>query len=363
MLLPPRWIKIAGMFGLWSPLFLAAALAAPASPSWVHPLEVASPAHPEVVYASNGYIEVAHALAKLPGHPNWLGEAQRLVSSVYAARPGLAEVDVTLYKASEYAGSDPAAPLPQFTASVPKSRLEAFEKLTPATLSSFDRAWLNPGTEPPLPPFTPPKTRGHLLYQGELSSKTIALTFDDLPHPLYTPLLLDLLHREGVRATLFVIGRNALAYPYFVRDMVLEGHELGNHSYTHQRFLTLNLATIQGEVLRTNAVLQRLSGQSIHLIRPPGGRLNSSISRELRDLGMDVVFWSDDPGDYLRFKPETLEARLETRFKPGAIVLLHDNVPETLETLPQFLRYVRARGFSVGSVSALFASPAPVHKP
>jgi peptidoglycan/xylan/chitin deacetylase (PgdA/CDA1 family) len=358
------------MPGLLPSLLIAAAVPTASAPSWVHPLEVASPAHPEVSYASNGYIEVAHALARLPGQPDWLAEAQGITKAVYAARPSLAEVDVTLYKARDYAGSDPAAPLPQFTASVPKDRLEAFEHLTSesqrqpgrgaaslSTLPGYDRVWLNPGPEPAVPALPAPSARGRLLYQGELSSRAIAFTFDDLPHPLYTPLLLDLLRREGVRATFFVIGRNALAYPYFVRDMVQGGHEVGNHSYTHRRFLTLDRATVQGEVLRTNAILESLSGQRVHLIRPPGGRLNPSISHELRNLGMDVVFWTDDPGDYLRFKPEILEARLEARFKPGAIVLLHDNVPETLETLPRFLAYVRARGFTPGTVSTLLASP------
>lgn len=351
------------MPGFLPALLVAVSLATPGTPSWTHPLKVASPVHPDVTYASNGYIEVAYALAKLPSKPDWLAEAQRITKAVYAARPSLAEVDVTLYKASEYVGNDPAAPLPQFTASVPKDRLEAFEHLTLSNLPGFDRAWLNPGLEPAIPALPAPSTRGRLLYQGELSSRAIAFTFDDLPHPLYTPLLLDLLRREGVRATFFVIGRNALAYPYFVRDMVQGGHEVGNHSYTHRRFLTLDRATVQGEVLRTNAILESLSGQPVHLIRPPGGRLNPSISHELRNLGMDVVFWTDDPGDYLRFKPETLEARLEARFKPGAIVLLHDNVPETLETLPKFLAYVRARGFMPGTVSALLAGPAQAHKP
>ncbi|MER3482947.1 MAG: polysaccharide deacetylase family protein [Meiothermus sp.] len=363
MLVPPRQRRIRPMPGFLPALLLMAALTPPSVPSWTHSLELSSLPGAEITYASNGYIEVAHALAKLPGNPNWLASAQGLARAVYAARPGLAEADLTLYKAGEYGGSDPAAPLPRFTASVPRDRLEQFLNLSPATLASFDRAWLNPGTEPPVPSLTVKSGRGHLLYQGEISSKQVAFTFDDVPHPLYTPLLLDLLRREGVRATFFVIGRNALAYPYFVRDMARDGHEIGNHSYSHRRFITLDPATVQGEVLRTNALLEGLTQQPVRLIRPPGGRLNPTISHQLRDLGMDVTFWTDDPGDYLRFKAGTLEGRLEFRFKPGAIVLLHDNVPETLQTLPTFLRYVRARGFTPGTVGALVAGPMQAQKP
>lgn len=351
------------MPGFLPSLLLMASLAAPSAPSWAHTLELSSFPNSEITYASNGYIEVAQALAKLPGSPNWLASAQGLVKAVYAARPSLAEVDLTLYNADEYQGSDPAAPLPQFTASVPKERLEQFLRLSPANLTSFDRVWLNPGTEPPIPSLTLKPGRGHLLYQGEIRSRAIAFTVDDLPHPLYTPLLLDLLRREGVKATFFVIGRNALAYPYFVRDMVRDGHEVGNHSYSHRRFITLDKNTVQGEVLRTNAILERLTGGPVRLIRPPGGRLNPDLSHQLRDLGMDVTFWTDDPGDYLRFSPERLEARLEVRFKPGAIVLLHDNVPETLQTLPTFLRYVRTRGFVPTTVGALAAPPPQARQP
>ncbi|MBF6594112.1 MAG: polysaccharide deacetylase family protein [Thermaceae bacterium] len=345
------------MPGFLPALLTAAALSAPSSASWLHTLELPALPHSEITYASNGYIEVAQVLAKLPGNPDWLLQAQRMVKAIYRARPGLAEVDLSLYKASEYQGSDPAAPLPRFTASVPKSRLEAFVHLSPLNLASYDRAWLYAAKEPAVPALPVKASRGHLIYRGEASSKYVAFTFDDMPHPLYTPLLLDLLRREGVRATFFVIGRNALAYPYFVRDMVAQGNQVGNHSYDHRRFITLSEAGVQAEVLRTNAILQSLTGQPVQLVRPPGGRLDPAISRQLRDLGLDVVFWTDDPGDYLRFRPKVLETRLEVRFKPGAIVLLHDNVPETLVTLPEFFRYVRARGFIPGTLSDLVSGP------
>ncbi len=156
-----------------------------------------------------------------------------------------------------------------------------------------------------------------------------------------------------MKATFFVIGRNAEAYPYFVRDLVAAGHELGNHTYHHVRLPGLSQEAIREEILRCNEVLEDLTGASPRYFRPPGGRFDRTVLRVTRELGLTTVFWTDDPGDYAGLSPQTLEARLQAHLRPGGIVLLHDNVRATLEVLPLFLRLAKARGLALGPVSGL----------
>lgn len=269
-----------------------------------------------VEYASNGFIEVAHALVLVSGQnasPAFLlAKAQQVVSRVFAARAGLKEVDVSIYAAPEFAGF--GGPPPRFTASVSKERLAAFERLNPNNFRSYDHLWLNPsevfyGPPAPVseeyeqnPQFQGSRAQlgaqrleqraasqqggisGHLLYHGDPRQPVAALTFDDAPHPLYAPLLLDTLRRAGVKATFFCIGRNATAYPYFVRDMIQDGHEVGNHTFHHIRLNDAPEAVIRTEVLQTNRLLEGISGRAVRFFRPPGGRFSPTVLRVVGEL-------------------------------------------------------------------------------
>ena len=191
------------------------------------------------------------------------------------------------------------------------------------------------------------------LYHGSPSRPIVALTFDDAPHPLYAPLLLDSLRRAGVRATFFCIGRNAEAYPYFVREMVREGHEVGNHTYHHIRLNKLDETSVTNEITQANQVLQGIVGKPITYFRPPGGRFSPTVLRVVQRLGMTLAFWTDDPGDFDNIGQAPLETKLLTNLRPGGIVLLHDNVLQTIVVLPRFLGLASREGFRLGTVSDL----------
>ncbi|RIH87667.1 polysaccharide deacetylase family protein [Calidithermus roseus] len=326
-----------------------------------------SPTIPEVLkveYASNGYIEVAHALALLPEEEieaqNALRLAQQIASRVFEARASLDEVDLSFYRRAGYGGI--GGPLPYFTASVPRARLAEFMSLKPQNLGHYDRLWLNPtgGVYVPSPAGNGDGvgTRSGIQEPNPRSDQAgshpvAALTFDDAPHPLYTPLLLDTLRRSGVRATFFCIGRNALAYPYFVREMVREGHEVGNHTFHHVRLSGLDEASIHNELALTNEVLQGITGRSVRYFRPPGGRYSPTVLKVAQDLGLRLVPWSDDPADFDNPGTGLLEARLLSRLRPGGIVLLHDNVLQSIQALPVFLEEARQRGIWLVSVGEL----------
>lgn len=338
-------------------------------------LELPLPGVRQAVYLDNGHIRVAHVLLEArPAPAERLWEmAQEAVRQAFQARKGLAEVDVSLYPAP-YQG--PQGPLPLLTASVPRNRLEDFLRLG----LRFDRLWVNPDPSPPKrspvlepeagPVFHGPKPllareqveqtlasrlgpRGGVVYHGNPATHRVALTFDDAPHPLFTPLLLDTLARLHLKATFFVIGRNAMAYPYFVRDLVQAGHELGNHTFHHLRLPGLPPEAIREEIATCSKVLLDLTGESVRYFRPPGGRYSREVLRIARELGLTTVFWTDDPGDYQNLPEALLKERLFRHLRPGGIVLLHDNVAGTLALLPPLARLAEEKGLSLGTVSHL----------
>ncbi|MGQ9735460.1 MAG: polysaccharide deacetylase family protein [Thermaceae bacterium] len=191
------------------------------------------------------------------------------------------------------------------------------------------------------------------MYRGDPETNRVALTFDDAPHPLFTPLLLDTLARLRLKATFFVIGRNAVAYPYFVRDLVKAGHELGNHTFHHLRLPELPPEQIREEIAACSEALLALTGEHVRYFRPPGGRYSREVLRIARELGLTTVFWTNDPGDYQSLPDPALKARLFRRLRPGGIILLHDNVVGTLGILPSLSQLAQTRGLSLGTVSHL----------
>ncbi len=357
-------------------------------------LEPPIPEVRRVVYASNSYIEVASALGLVSPQnstpSDLLGLAQQVVSRVFEARPNLEEVDITLYRANEYAGF--GGPLPRFTAAVSKAHLAAFSNLSLGNLHSYDHLWINPGDSfygPPLPPTNEleqnPKFEGsraevkaqrieqkaaslqggvigNLLYHGNPQRPQVALTFDDAPHPLYTPLLLDTLRRAKMQATFFCIGRNAEAYPYFIRDMVRDKQEIANHTYHHVRLNNLDAQAVHEEIMQATKVLEGITGKPPRFFRPPGGRFSPTVLQVVRDLGLTLAFWTDDPADFDNVGDGVLQTRLLAQLRPGGIVLLHENVLQTIQVLPTFLRLAQLQGLRLGTTSALIHSsvqPAP----
>ncbi|BDP44585.1 polysaccharide deacetylase familiy protein (plasmid) [Deinococcus aetherius] len=364
----------------------AAQPAAPGTrPAPVIPTLRLTPPLPEVrrvEVLSNSFIRAAHALVLLPDREATGGRALDLATEsalrTFRAAPDLAEVDVSVYRARGYRGF--GGPLPLLTLSVPRGRLPTFQ--AEIADGRYDRLWTNPSAAPAEPELTPSEelerlpvffgteaellrqrldqllsqtrggVRGGLLYKGDPTRRQVALTFDDVPHPMYFPLVLDLLRRAGARATFFVIGRNAEAYPYFIRDLVAQGHELGNHTYHHVRLPKLTDAQITQELRTTNDLLTRLTGQPVRYFRPPGGEYSARVLNIARGLGLTTVFWTDDPGDFANPGVETVEARFARNLRPGGIILLHDNAPDGLAALPDLLKVAREKGYRVDTAGA-----------
>jgi len=190
----------------------------------------------------------------------------------------------------------------------------------------------------------------------------IALTFDDGPHPLYTPRLLDLLKKYHVQATFFVVGSFAEAHPELLKRMVSEGHEVGIHHYRHTSNWLLTPFASRREVRKTAEVIEKITGQSPRFYRPPWGHLNVFSSWSRRPYVL--VIWSHILGDWnKKVGRKRLESRIRQSIRDGAIIVLHDNdqtpgadegAPEImLDALQEVLKDVYDR-FQFVTVSALY---------
>ena len=184
----------------------------------------------------------------------------------------------------------------------------------------------------------------------------VALTFDDGPHPVLTPQLLDILRNEGVRATFYVIGRNVQTYPEIARRIVAEGHEIANHTWSHPTLTAISAARLDKEMTSTTEIIQRVTGRRPTNMRPPYGAVNERVRQSMfNDHGLDVIMWSVDPLDWRRPGAEVVRQRLVDGAKPGGILLAHDIHPGTIEAMPGTIRDLKAKGFGFATVSQLLA--------
>ncbi len=190
-------------------------------------------------------------------------------------------------------------------------------------------------------------------------AREVALTFDDGPSP-FTAQILDSLRAHRIQATFFLCGENSERYPDLVRRIQAEGHEIGNHTYSHPYLTFAGRARIAREIDRTQEVLERLSGRRPRLFRPPFGVRWFPLWSVLRERGMTMVLWSVRGYDG-RLAPRDITRRILERAHPGAIILLHDGFETrpgsrvdrwaTVRALPAIISGLRKAGYSFVRVS------------
>lgn len=164
-----------------------------------------------------------------------------------------------------------------------------------------------------------------VTYELHTQDKIVALTFDDGPHPVYTPQILDILDRYQAKATFFMIGNRMEKYPEIVKEVSARGHLIANHTYTHPSNLRAeSQENIKQEVARCQQTMERLSGQDTYLFRPPRGILNREIIEMLHKHGYTVVLWSISADHHDAPTPEMMAARVIKHIHPGEIILVHD---------------------------------------
>jgi len=200
---------------------------------------------------------------------------------------------------------------------------------------------------------------GDIVWEVPMEARKIALTFDDGPYPETTGDILDLLKEYDGKATFFVVGHRAEEAPELVRRELAEGHEIGNHTYTHL-FLkkSVNPQTVFDEISRTEETLTRLTGAKPTLFRPPGGYYNDPLIELTKKLGYRTVLWSwhQDTKDWRSPGVAAIANKVLTNARAGDIVLLHDCVQgstQTVQALRIILPELSRRGFRFVTVSEL----------
>src|SRR6266568_4524467 len=188
----------------------------------------------------------------------------------------------------------------------------------------------------------------------------IAMTFDDGPSATLTPKLLDLLAAHHIKATFFVIGENVAEHPDIVARAAREGHEIGNHSWSHPNFAKMSDQGVRSQLQRTDDAIKSATGMRPMLLRPPYGSITAREKRWIHDeFGYQIILWDVDPYDWKRPGPAVVRNRILKETQPGSIVLSHDIHPGTIEAMPSTLDALEAKGFRFVTVSELIHMAVP----
>src|SRR5437588_1932660 len=192
----------------------------------------------------------------------------------------------------------------------------------------------------------------------------IALTFDDGPSATLTPKLLDLLAAHHIKATFFVIGENVAEHPDIVARAAREGHEIGNHSWSHPNFAKISAESVRSQLQRTDDAIKNATGNRPTLMRPPYGSVTEREKRWIHDeFGYRIILWDVDPYDWKRPGPAVVRNRILKETQPGSIVLSHDIHPGTIEAMPSTFDALEAKGFKFVTVSELIRMAVPQPSP
>jgi peptidoglycan/xylan/chitin deacetylase (PgdA/CDA1 family) len=166
---------------------------------------------------------------------------------------------------------------------------------------------------------------GRTLTQGPTNERVVALTYDDGPNPPYTDRILEVLEREHVHATFFLVGRAVEAYPQVVRREIRDGDAVGNHSWDHSHLVVLSQAQVIQSIQRTDAAIQAAAGVHTRLLRPPFGARDWIVMQAAAHLGYTVVMWSAPLArDWEYPSPDLIARRVLDSVEDGSIVVLHD---------------------------------------
>lgn len=191
------------------------------------------------------------------------------------------------------------------------------------------------------------------------SAHKIALTFDDGPHPRYTAEILEILARYNVKATFFQVGQNVTDYPDIARRVREEGHEIGNHTYSHPKLSSLADLALARELEQAADALQAITGGTPHLFRPPEGVISKQILSLAAQMEYQPVLWSVDTRDWAHTPTAQIVRHVLSTVQDGDIILFHDYVvgsSPTPDALRQLLPALLARGFQPVTITELLES-------
>ncbi|MEH1827111.1 MAG: polysaccharide deacetylase family protein [Nostoc sp.] len=203
----------------------------------------------------------------------------------------------------------------------------------------------------------PSSFKGAIIDSAKLSpsQKVIALTFDDGPWPESTAEVLDILKKNQIKGTFFVVGENVKNYPNLLKQEIAEGHVIGNHTW-HHWYQFLNPQAAAYEIDHTEDIIFKTTGLKTNLFRPPGGVMHNGVVDYARNSKYAIIMWSSDSVDYSRPPVPKLISNIFREAKSGGIVLMHDgggNRSRTVQALPEIIDNFRNQGYRFVTIPEL----------
>ncbi len=189
-------------------------------------------------------------------------------------------------------------------------------------------------------------------------SPVVAMTFDDGPHPKNTPRLLDMLKERKIKATFYLIGNRVVTWPEIAKRIADEGHEIGNHSWSHPFLNKLSNARVLKEIDKTTMAIWNHTGRPPVTFRPPYGAFTRRQRTWLHEgRKLPTILWSVDPADWRRPGSSVVAQRILKHSRSGAIILSHDIHRGTIDAMPRTLDGLAGRGLRFVTVSQILGWP------
>lgn len=197
------------------------------------------------------------------------------------------------------------------------------------------------------------RSRDCPIYSVAREEKLAAITINCAWDENNLPQLLEILERENVKATFFMVGQWVEQYPQTAADIAAAGHEIGNHSYSHPDFRKRDAAEIEAQLRRTDALIREACGVTPKLVRVPSGDYDGAVISTVRGLGYEVIQWDVDSRDWMDPSAEEIVQRVTEGVQCGSILLFHAGKRNTEEALPEIIARMKGAGYRFVTVGEL----------
>ena len=196
------------------------------------------------------------------------------------------------------------------------------------------------------------------VYIKKRSRKAVALTFDDGPNPNTTPVALELLKKYNAKGTFFMVGKAVAGNEEIIKQVVAEGHQIGNHSWSHPLLTKISLEQAKSQINDTTEALKKASGQDVHIMRPPYGGINATIQAA---VDQSFILWDVDTLDWKNRNTASIMKEVR-KARPGSIILMHDVHQTSINALPTVLQYLTKQGFELVTIDELMGDQLELHQ-
>lgn len=198
---------------------------------------------------------------------------------------------------------------------------------------------------------------GEIYSRVEIDRRIVALTFDDGPRCGQTDEILAVLREENVKATFYLVGEDIEENPGEIEKIIADGHEIGNHTYTHKRMVLVTPSFVRDEIEKTDEMIGKAGGGNDVTFRPPFGKKLFALPFYLSQRNRKTVIWDVEPETFFEKSEDMVKFTLENT-KSGSIILLHvmyDNRAESMKSVRPIIRSLRGKGFEFKTVSELIS--------